>query len=68
MQRKCTDEDILNFIRAYHERKGYAPTNREIGAGCGLVVSAMSYRLKNLHKRGDIEMEPRIARSIRVVE
>lgn len=38
---KCSDAAILDFIRAYQAVKGYAPTKREIGDGCGIVVSAM---------------------------
>ena len=39
--KKCDDEAILDFIRAYQARRGYPPTKREIGEGCGIVVSAM---------------------------
>lgn len=65
---KCSDAAILDFIRAYQAVKGYAPTKREIGDGCGIVVSAMTRRLRLLERDGYVVQERRIARSIRVVD
>ncbi len=64
---KCTDEDILNFIREYTAAKDWPPSKREIADGCGIVASAVHRRLLIMHQRRVIEIVPHQARSIRVL-
>ena len=42
-------EKILEFVNAFVQENGYAPSVREIGAGVGLSSTAsVSYQLKRL--------------------
>jgi repressor LexA len=53
-----TREKILRFIRLFREKKGYAPTVREIAEGCKISSpSVVQYHL------GFLEQEGRISRS-----
>ena len=46
-------EKILEFVNAFVQENGYAPSVREIGAGVGLSSTAsVSYQLKRLQEKG----------------
>lgn len=62
-------KDILKFVRSYSAKNGWAPTIQEIADAVGLV-SPNSTR-QHLHKlvdAGFINMEPRQARAIALVD
>jgi len=60
---------ILEFIRGFVEDKGYSPTVRDIGKGCGISSPAGVQRHLNILKEeGYIRREPEVFRSIRIVE
>ena len=47
------EEQVLNFIREFSTKNGYAPSIREICAGVGLRSTAsVNYHLKNLQQKG----------------
>lgn len=48
-------------------RDGIPPTIRELMAVDGIVANAMADRLKAMRRKGMIEKEPRIPRSVRVL-
>jgi len=59
----------LDFIKSFIEEEGYAPSLREIVEGLGLRSTSESARLVGiLERKGCIEREPFVARSIRLVE
>jgi repressor LexA len=56
---------IMEFLKEYIAKKGYAPTFREIGDGCGIVsTSAVSAQLDNLEDSGHISRESWRSRTI----
>ena len=58
-------EKILTFIKDFRERKGYAPTVREIAQGCGVTTpSVVQYHLNQLERAGLISREKEKFRSI----
>ena len=60
---------ILNFIRAFFSQRGYAPTVRDIVRGCGISTSSVvQHHLNMLEKEGYIDRDPKVFRSIRLVE
>jgi repressor LexA len=60
---------IVEFIAAYHARRGISPTVREIGAAVGLrSVSSVHAHLVLLQQSGLIVMTRYTQRSIRVVQ
>ena len=66
MARKFTDRDreILDFIIAFREKKGFSPTIREISRNCYLSKSATIYHIEKLCELGKISLTPNTARSI----
>lgn len=61
--------DILNFIRGWIERWGYAPTVREIGAHFRIrSPNGVRGHLKALEAKGFISRDPFRSRAMRVVE
>jgi len=62
-------EQVLNFITRFIERKGYAPSVREIAKGCNINSPSMvQYHLNILEHDGYIDRDPSIPRSVRVVK
>jgi len=60
---------ILDFIRAFFREKGYAPTVRDIVRGCGISTSSVvQHHLNMLEKEGYIRRDPKVFRSIRLIE
>lgn len=61
-------KDILDFIKTYHVRHGYAPTRREIGRWCKLSTSVVSYNLAILQDAGRLTVARDVARGIVITE
>ena len=60
---------ILNFIRAFLRQRGYTPTVRDIAKGCNISTSSVvQHHLNMLEKEGYIHRDPKVFRSIRLVE
>ena len=60
---------ILNFIRAFFQQRGYAPTVRDIVRGCTISTSSVvQHHLNMLEREGYIQRDPKVFRSIRLVE
>ena len=69
MSKSRTRESILNFILAFRQEKGYAPTVKEIAEGCAITsVSVVQYHLDRLENAGAIRRERNKSRSISPVE
>jgi repressor LexA len=67
MSRDGTDKTvrILRYIEEYWEERHYAPSLRDILAGCGISsLSVVSWNVGKLERRGKIKRVPGIARSI----
>ena len=65
MRRLQTRQRIVDFMRDFIERKGYAPTIGEIQKGLGLSSkSLVAYHLDALEEEGVIQREPETARGI----
>jgi repressor LexA len=61
-------EQILEFIRDFGGRNGYAPSMREIGGAVDLTsTSAVSYQLSVLQNKGYLQRIPGHPRSVEVV-
>jgi len=64
-----TRSRILNFIRRFLDRRGYAPTVRDIARGCNISTpSVVQYHLNLLEEQGFIRRDPAVFRSIQLVE
>ncbi len=60
---------ILNFIRAFLQDRGYAPTVRDIVKGCNISTSSVvQHHLNILERQGYIHRDPQVFRSIRLIE
>jgi len=60
---------ILNFIRNFLDKQGYAPTVRDIARGCNISTpSVVQYHLNTLEQQGYIHRDPEVFRSIQLVE
>ena len=60
--------DVEQFIRDYHETKGYGPSVRDVAAWLGISVNGAAGHLKALRGKGRITWDEGIARSMRVVD
>ncbi len=59
---------LLDFLRNYTAKHGYAPSVRDIMDGLGASsTSVVNYRLRVLERLGHIERDRGIARGIRLV-
>jgi repressor LexA len=64
-----TREKVLQFIRRFRDKKGYAPTVREIQEGCKISSpSVVQYHLDQLEREGLISRAREKFRSITVTE
>jgi repressor LexA len=64
-----TRENILKFIQSFIDDRGYAPTVRDIMKGCNLSSTAVvQHHLNILEREGRIHRDPRVVRSIQMVE
>lgn len=59
---------ILDYIKTYHVRHGFAPTRREIGHACKLSTSVVSYNLAILQDAGRLTVAKDVARGIVITE
>jgi len=60
-------QQILSFITAFIDGRGYAPSIRDIAEGCGISSSSVvQYHLNALEREGYIHRDQGISRSIRV--
>jgi repressor LexA len=60
---------ILNFIRKFIDKRGYAPTVRDIARGCNISTpSVVQHHLNTLERQGHIRRDPEVFRSIQLVE
>jgi len=60
---------ILTFIRRFLDKRGYAPTVRDIARGCNISTpSVVQYHLNMLEEQGFIRRDPEVFRSIQLVE
>lgn len=60
---------ILQAVRDFHAEHHYAPTLREVANLVGLATgSAAQYQIRLLVDAGVLAMDPKVARSLRVVE
>lgn len=59
---------ILEFIRDFYTRHGYAPSLREIGIGAGLSSpSSVDHPVQQLHRMGWIRRHPGLPRALVVL-
>jgi repressor LexA len=64
-----TREKVLQFIRRFREKKGYAPTVREIAEGCKISSpSVVQYHLDSLEQEGLISRTREKFRSINLTK
>jgi len=62
-------QQILDFIRGFIEKKGYAPTYVEILGACNISsLATVQHHLKILEREGYIRRDPQIYRSITLTE
>jgi repressor LexA len=68
MQELTTKQQkIVDFIRKIQHTKGHTPSLREIGARFGFTLTAAADHLQALKRKGVVDWEPRVARSIRIL-
>ena len=61
-------EQILDFLCAYHADRSYMPSVREIQTACGISsTSVVDYNLRLLERDGYIRRSPDISRAIELV-
>lgn len=58
--------DTLIAVAALCSKHGYSPTVREIQAEVGVPIGAVHSRLKRLQRKGLIDWQPGMARTIRI--
>jgi repressor LexA len=59
----------LEFIKAYMEIKGYAPSYRNIAEGLSIKSKSNVHRLVHaLRKQGLLDLDPHRIRSLKVVD
>ena len=65
-----TERRVLPFVREFISRLGYAPSTREIMAGCGISsTSVVRNTLRRLEQKGYLRLGPKgTARTMRMVE
>ena len=58
--------EVVETIRQYDERHGYAPAVRDIGRQMGISPNGVQGHLDALERKGVITRMPGIARSLRL--
>ena len=62
-------QGVLDFLRQYRDEHPYAPSRRDIVAGCGLSSSSVAHgHIVRLKRAGYLDSTPNIARSIVLLE
>jgi repressor LexA len=60
---------VLEFVKKYCNEKGYSPSYQEIGDAIGIASkSGVKRMIDALVERGHLELLPRRARSLAVIE
>lgn len=59
---------VLEFIAAFSNEFGYAPTTKEIAASLGVYPNAVQGFLDVMERRGAIKRTPKISRSIQIIK
>ena len=68
-RRSITSGEVLAWIRAHIAEHGYAPSIREIAAGCGMSSTGQAhYHVARLREIGAITLDPGKARTIRLLD
>jgi repressor LexA len=60
--------EVLAFVRAFHDERGYGPTYREIATEIGLAVSTVQSHVRQLLEAGELTSEPHLPRTLRPTE
>lgn len=60
--------EIVRFIREFKATHGYAPTVREISAGCDIPLCMVHYWLRALARRGQVTWQWGKQRTLRVID
>jgi repressor LexA len=69
MERGQTRERVLRFITSFKQKKGYAPTVKEIAESCNITsVSVVQYHIEQLEHAGLITRDRGKSRSISPVQ
>lgn len=65
---KLSEQDrvILEYIKGYILRNGYAPTTREIAAGCYVSITCARRHMERLRDMGVISWQIKTARTITI--
>lgn len=62
-------EQVLGFIRRYHETNGETPTHAELAAQFGLRSPASVHNIvRQLERQGRLTHVPHVARGLRIGE
>lgn len=62
-------DQIMRFVKKYMAKHGYSPSISEIGEAVGVSSpNAVRNHLHKLRDDGRIDITPRVARSIRILE
>lgn len=65
----ATTQSVLDFIKQYkRENNGNSPSLREMGDGCFMTTSSVSYHIQKLVDAGKIKRLPHTARGIIVID
>jgi len=67
-ERQEMARQVYDYIRAYIDETGWAPSLRQIARGCYISRSHVVRYLDLLEAWGYIEREPGLSRAIRVVD
>lgn len=60
--------EVLDTIRTYHDRTGYAPSIRELADLLGISGAATYRALVRLRDAGAVDWDEGVARTLRVLE
>ena len=61
-------QSIINFMHQFLADRGYPPSIRDIGAGCGISsTSVVNYNLNILEREGYIRRHPEVSRGIELL-
>ena len=62
-----TTDQVLDYIKEFIEENPYPPTRRDIMVGLGISsTSVVQYHLGKLVEAGEVEIDPGLARGIRI--
>jgi DNA-binding IclR family transcriptional regulator len=64
---KVNTDDILDYLRDYHAKRGYAPSVREVASHLGVGVSTAHRHLREMLKTEEIVAESGRSRTWRAV-